>query len=259
MLTRIATSVIALVLFIPIILFGEWPLLLLMGVLAVIGQIEFIQMNKLSPVSFPAIISAASVFALVLSTRISTVIEGNVMLKIAGLLAVSLLVYAVTKPDFKISQIGSIVLMTLYIGVAFYSFVALRTFSATFLILVLLVIWSTDSGAYLIGRKIGKTKLAPDISPNKTIEGSAGGTLTAAVISAVYLIFFPLFESYILSLLFMIMISVIGQLGDLVESKVKREYNVKDSGTLLPGHGGVLDRFDSTLLVLNVLFIIGLF
>ncbi|MCC5894893.1 MAG: phosphatidate cytidylyltransferase [Alkalibacterium sp.] len=258
MLKRVATAVIALILFIPILFIGGWPLLILMGVLALLGQIEFIQMNKLGLYSFPALLSGLAVFSMVLSPILAPLIESNIMLKIVSLLAVSLLIYSVKYPDFKVTQLSSIVLMTVYIGVAFYSFAALRVYSLTFLMLVLLVIWSTDSGAYLIGRKIGKTKLAPKISPNKTIEGSIGGTVVSTVISAVYLIYFPLFESYLLSLLFMVVISIAGQIGDLVESKIKREYNVKDSGNLLPGHGGILDRFDSLLLVLNLLFIIGL-
>lgn len=255
---RILTAVIALILFIPLFIIGSWPLELLAGILALLAVIEFSQMEKLKPMSFPAMLSGLTVFGLVFSPRLTGLFEDNVMITMIGLQAVTLLVYSVWKSEFKIRQIGSLLLMTMYIGLGAYSFVALRSFSSTFLLLVLLVIWATDTGAYLIGGKMGKTKLAPGISPNKTVEGSAGGTIASVVVSAVYLIFFPLFDSYVLSVLFMIMISVIGQLGDLVESKIKREHGVKDSGTILPGHGGILDRIDSLLLVLNVLFIIGL-
>ncbi|MDZ7835398.1 MAG: phosphatidate cytidylyltransferase [Alkalibacterium sp.] len=122
---------------------------------------------------------------------------------------------------------------------------------------MLLVIWATDTGAYLIGRKIGKTKLAPTISPNKTIEGSLGGTILASAFAFAYLLYFPQSESLFSSFFLMVVISVTGQIGDLLESKIKREYHVKDSGHLLPGHGGILDRFDSLLLVLNMLFLLG--
>lgn len=258
MFKRVLTAVIALLLFIPIILYGSWPLELLMGVLAVLGLSEFLQMKKISVFSVPAVLSSLAVLMLAFSSRLTGVFGDNVMMTTISLLTVSLFVYSVNKPDFKITQIGSIVLMATYLGIAFTTFVSLRAYGLTFMFLVLLVIWATDTGAYLIGKQIGKTKLAPNVSPNKTVEGALGGTLLSAVVSAIYLYFFPLVTSYLLSLLFMIVISAVGQLGDLIESKIKREYGVKDSGNLLPGHGGILDRFDSLLLVLNVLFIIGL-
>lgn len=258
MFKRVLTAVIALLLFIPIILYGSWLLELLMGVLAVLGLSEFLQMKKISVFSVPAVLSSLAVLMLAFSSRLTGVFGDNVMMTTISLLTVSLFVYSVNKPDFKITQIGSIVLMATYLGIAFTTFVSLRAYGLTFMFLVLLVIWATDTGAYLIGKQIGKTKLAPNVSPNKTVEGALGGTLLSAVVSAIYLYFFPLFTSYLLSLLFMIVISAVGQLGDLIESKIKREYGVKDSGNLLPGHGGILDRFDSLLLVLNVLFIIGL-
>ena len=114
------------------------------------------------------------------------------------------------------------------------------------LFLVLLLIWSMDSGAYFVGKSCGKKPLALHISPNKTREGFYGGFLLAAFIGALYtyfllpyLFFIPLFG---LLLLVTILQAV---LGDLVESMIKRLANVKDSGQLLPGHGGILDRLDS--------------
>lgn len=257
MFKRVATAVIALVLFLPIIWFGSWPLELLMAVLAFLAQMEFIQMKKLKLNSFPAIISGLGAVSLIFSQRLIFIFGNQVLIKLISLVAITLLIYALNKPEFKISHIASIMYLMMYIGIGFYSFVQLREASLTFLVLILLVIWTTDSGAYLIGRKFGKRKLAPSVSPNKTIEGAVGGSGVAAIVSAVYLAFFPLYASYLLTLLLMILLSVTGQLGDLIESKLKREYNIKDSGNLLPGHGGILDRFDSMLLVLNVIFIIG--
>ena len=124
----------------------------------------------------------------------------------------------------------------------------------------LLIVWITDSGAYLIGRKIGKNKLAPHISPNKTWEGSIGGSLSTVVIVGAYLYFaqaaFP--YSFSTMLLWTLVFSVGGQLGDLIESAFKRHYGVKDSGKILPGHGGILDRFDSLLFVLPLMHFAGL-
>ena len=105
--------------------------------------------------------------------------------------------------------------------------------------------WACDTGAYFIGRAFGRTKLAPKLSPNKTWEGAAGGFGASLVITlaAGYAIHLPAVHSLALGALF----GLLTQLGDLSESSIKRELDIKDFGTLVPGHGGILDRFDSLL------------
>ncbi len=105
--------------------------------------------------------------------------------------------------------------------------------------------WACDTGAYFVGRFYGKTKLAPKLSPNKTVEGSVGGLLGSLVVSPIcgYAIGLPLRHSLALGLIF----GVLCQLGDFSESSLKREFGIKDFGSIVPGHGGVLDRFDSLL------------
>ncbi|MNJ70851.1 Phosphatidate cytidylyltransferase [compost metagenome] len=114
---------------------------------------------------------------------------------------------------------------------------------------MLAAIWSSDAGAYFTGRRFGKNKLWPAISPNKTVEGAVGG-IVLAVIAAVL---FALFSGGLLSvgraLLLGASAAVVGQLGDLIQSAYKRVYGIKDSGKLLPGHGGILDRCDSWVVV----------
>lgn len=122
----------------------------------------------------------------------------------------------------------------------------------------LLIVWLTDTGAYMIGRKLGRHKLWPAISPNKTIEGSLGGIALALITAAIYLMFFPQYYTFWPMMGIALFLSVIGQIGDLIESALKRFYGVKDSGKILPGHGGILDRFDSLLLVLPMLHLFGI-
>ncbi len=109
------------------------------------------------------------------------------------------------------------------------------------LIWVFLVVWSTDIGAYFAGRAIGGPKLAPAISPNKTIAGLAGGVISATLVAGAWVSFMSL-PSLLLWLA--VPFAITAQLGDLFESGMKRRANVKDSGTWLPGHGGLLDRLD---------------
>ena len=142
---------------------------------------------------------------------------------------------------------------TLYVGIGFYYFIETRDAGLTYLIFALIVVWATDSGAYFTGRKVGKRKLWPEISPNKTVEGFVGGIIWALVAAFIIHFISPLTTSYFILIGITIAASIFGQLGDLVESAIKRHYNVKDSGKILPGHGGILDRFDSLLFVLPLL------
>ena len=110
---------------------------------------------------------------------------------------------------------------------------------------VFAVTWSTDVGAYFVGMRLGKTPLAPRLSPKKTREGAMGGLVFATLVSLGFghLIGLPLIHCFILGPL----LGALGQIGDLCESAIKRDLGIKDFGTLLPGHGGILDRFDSLL------------
>ena len=123
---------------------------------------------------------------------------------------------------------------------------------------VFAVVWSTDIAAYMVGRKIGKHKLWPVISPNKTWEGSIGAVICAVIVAAVYVALVPTGRNNVLMIILAFFLSIIGQMGDLVESAYKRFYGVKDSGKILPGHGGILDRFDSMLFVLPVVAFMGI-
>ncbi len=113
---------------------------------------------------------------------------------------------------------------------------------------ILLVVIATDVGAYFTGRKIGGKKLAPSISPGKTWAGLGGGVVAAAVIGGVAHSFVPYPASFIMCVLCGGLLALLAQVGDLFESYVKRRAGVKDSGTLIPGHGGLLDRVDGLTL-----------
>ncbi len=171
-----------------------------------------------------------------------------------------LLIYSVLrKNQFHIEHIALTLVGALYIGFGFTYMAATRNLPDGLMltVLVILGIWSTDSGAYFVGKAIGKRKLWPEISPNKTIEGSLGGLLASiVVVLAVNAIFGGL--DTLQAFLIAVVAGIIGQLGDLVESGLKRHFGVKDSGQLIPGHGGVLDRFDSFLLVFPVLHLLGI-
>ncbi|MFI5261136.1 MAG: phosphatidate cytidylyltransferase [Candidatus Limnocylindrales bacterium] len=113
------------------------------------------------------------------------------------------------------------------------------------LLIAILAVWSFDSGAYLVGRRFGRTHFVPHISPGKTLEGVAGGVAAATAVSLVLLVLAG--QNPLAALLFGPLVGLLGQAGDLAESMLKRAAGAKDSGDLIPGHGGVLDRVDSIL------------
>lgn len=154
-----------------------------------------------------------------------------------------------TKP-FK--NLGFSCLCIVYVGffLAFIFYLAFRKnfFEPHIILGVLVLTWSCDTFAYLTGSAIGKTPLFKRISPKKTIEGSFGGlicTIGIACILSIFFLDYPLIDWLMIG----VIACVIGTMGDLTESMLKRSLNIKDSGTILPGHGGFLDRFDSFILI----------
>ncbi|MGB1539806.1 MAG: phosphatidate cytidylyltransferase, partial [Rickettsiales bacterium] len=116
--------------------------------------------------------------------------------------------------------------------------------SLSLLLYLLAVIWATDIGAYFSGKQIGGPKMAPRISPKKTWAGLLGGMLSATIIGVILAWFFPFPHTFLQALWISPLLAVVAQIGDLFESWLKREAGMKDSGTLIPGHGGILDRVD---------------
>ena len=184
-------------------------------------------------------------------------IVGTVMLGTLLLLLGS--VFSFEKTGFQGAGIS--VAGFVYIGLAFSHLIMLRFFAPeiqietifgnftrgeAFIWLMFIGTWASDSFAYFAGKAVGTTKLSEDISPNKTIEGFIGGLIGTTVVIFVIGHFFFGFHLYFMPLLGVIL-AIFGALGDLVESALKRHTGIKDSGNLIPGHGGVLDRFDSVL------------
>lgn len=136
----------------------------------------------------------------------------------------------------------------LYLGIPSLSLIALRDFSAHgawVLIALFLVVWATDTGALVCGNLIGGPKIAPALSPNKTWAGTIGGIVAAAAVLAAFIAIFG--GDAVVAASYGAGLGVVAHAGDLFESWVKRHFDLKDSGSMIPGHGGVLDRIDSTL------------
>ncbi|MGM9904110.1 phosphatidate cytidylyltransferase [Enterococcus sp. 10A9_DIV0425] len=262
---RVITAAIALALFIPVIWIGGIALELVAAVLAVIGVYELFRMKGLTLLSFEGVLSAIGAVFLVLPKErwFFFLPEGTSNFMLFYLVVMILLGTSVfSKNMYTIDEAGFPVITSLYVGFGFQNFVTARTEGIPILIFGLFIVWATDIGAYLVGRKYGQRKLWPEISPNKTIEGALGGIGSALIVALLYFLLYPSQELFghglFVMLLFTIVLSIVGQFGDLVESAIKRHYDVKDSGNILPGHGGILDRFDSLLFVFPMMHLFGL-
>jgi len=129
-----------------------------------------------------------------------------------------------------------------------------ETWGRSALLFLLLVVWVCDSAAFYVGSAIGRRKLAPEISPNKTIEGFIAGMISSLPVAVLFWLLSPTGWSLGFTVAAGFAVALVGQIGDLAESILKRDAGVKDSGTLIPGHGGILDRTDSLLLTIPFLY-----
>jgi phosphatidate cytidylyltransferase len=258
---RIITGILGGAAFLFLVYLGkEWYSLLVL-LLAVIGLFEFLRMAGLQPFGVAGILGYALMVSILWPNLAFAAWMENPVSN--GVLPVTLLLLVYTvfrKNRFHIEHAALVLVGALYIGYGFAYMAATRNlpdegFHLT--VLVLLGIWSTDSGAYFVGKAMGRHKLWPAISPNKTVEGSVGGLLIAVVVVLVLNAWLGRFE-FGQALMIALVTGTAGQLGDLIESAFKRHFGVKDSGQIIPGHGGVLDRFDSLLLVFPALHLLGI-
>ena len=261
MLSRIMVAIVGIPLLIYILYHGGFPLLLFVNVIVGMGAYEFYNMAEMGgkkPHKAAGIVGALLIPNVLFFNEL-----GTLSIDVAGLLAffvIFLIGYRVleNKVENASIDIGETILGALYISVLF-SHVILISFlpnGGKWLLTAQIMVWACDSFAYFTGMAIGRkifNRGFSSISPKKSIEGSIGGTVFT-IISLYFLEkYFHLLNNRELGMtniiIIGIFISVIAQIGDLGESMFKREFKVKDSGTILKGHGGILDRFDSMLFV----------
>jgi phosphatidate cytidylyltransferase len=171
-------------------------------------------------------------------------------------------VAVMARGELKFFNVAAAFVLADYVIISFASLTALRyvTAGAFTFVLVFIGAWSCDTFAYIFGSLFGKHKLIPEISPKKTVEGSVAGVISAMLVFLLYGFILDLATdmtvNYITLLVSGFFVSVISQIGDLIASLVKRECGIKDYGKIFPGHGGVMDRFDSILAVSMPLLLI---
>lgn len=248
---RVISAVIALIVVIPLIILGGYPYYIGVGLLSLIGFIEMIKVrNKKN--NIPNINIAISSIGYILLVILSTIENTSFFIDYRLLIIVFLLCYIPLiinkKGKYDVDDAFFLVSAIIFLGLSFRYLIIVRNLNIHYLIYILLITTMSDTFAHFFGTKIGRIKLCPNVSPNKTVEGMIGGTLFGTFIPTVYFLTLISQNSNIfLTTIMSLTLSLIAQFGDLVFSAIKRKYGVKDYGNIMPGHGGVLDRLDSTI------------
>ncbi len=263
MLKRTITAVVALAVFIPILYFSDtivFPIAMsLLSLAAAYEMVSCVGLKKNYWISVPSYIVGLFLPLLPRLTESPVpYILAVCMIYMIGIFAAT--VFSRGKLDFTLS--ASAFTGVFYVTVSFASIVLLRDTGKYFYLLVFIGPWVSDTFAYLCGRMFGKHKLIPEVSPKKTVEGSIGGIVFAAISYVVYAVIVwqisdaPSFPNLLMMAVAGAIVSVISQIGDLSASVIKRRFGIKDYGWVFPGHGGVMDRFDSVILTAPVLYIL---
>ncbi|WP_313999080.1 phosphatidate cytidylyltransferase [uncultured Paenibacillus sp.] len=257
---RIVTGVLAGLAFAMLVVLGGWYYKGLLLILALIGFYEYIRLNGYplrDPLALLGLIGMLAIAAPLQDMGLPRVPPETIVWSLMfALLAVTVL----TKNRATLDGSALMLMGAVYVGFGFSAMMAVRGIEPGGLFLSALTfgaIWASDAGAYFVGKTVGRHKLWPAISPNKTIEGALGGVLLSLIVCLISALVAPEWISVGRALTIGIIASVAGQLGDLIQSAYKRLRGVKDSGKLLPGHGGVLDRCDSWLIVFPLLTLTG--
>ena len=248
---RVISAIVMVAIFVPLLILGNEAFAIFMTILSVAGLYELIHVREKTK-KFPYLVK---VFAYILVVCFSVMnYQKNVFSYTVDYRVMAIIIFAFLLPilftnkkeSYTINDALYMVGSLLFIALSFNLVILVRNYDLNYLIYILLITTMTDIFAFITGKYIGKHKLAPEISPNKTIEGLIGGVFMGTFIPTVF--YFTVMNSHI-SLVLLIFItallSIVGQLGDLVFSSIKRTYQIKDFSNLIPGHGGILDRFDS--------------
>ncbi|WP_284653571.1 phosphatidate cytidylyltransferase [Flavobacterium terrisoli] len=253
--TRALSGAVYVLLLVGATLYSPYSFLLLFGLLLLFSVVEFCKLVSLKPI-FPLAIATVGY---VLCNLNHTVKTNEILLLIAALLvSIRALLFLFEKKDRFLDTQAKYVFLIGYLIIPIIIFTKIPfvylkdepgiQYKPEIIISILVIIWANDTFAYLVGITMGKNKLFERISPKKTIEGFVGGVIFA-IVAGVLLAQFYLHQEAIKWIIIAMIVSAFGTLGDLIESKFKRIAGVKDSGNIMPGHGGFLDRLDSIIFV----------
>lgn len=255
---RLISGIVLVILMLLLIITGNDVLLIAMLALSLIGAYELLKVLELEK-HLAGGLTYLCIIAYYLNLRFSFSADNMVIFMTFMVLLLG--VFVMKYPDFTFDKCAGCVFTVMYVGIMLSYIYKLRMMDggAYTVWLVFLSCWGCDTLAYCTGMLFGKHKMSPVLSPKKSVEGAVGGVIGAGILTLIYLLVvrnqMGLDNGQIAVLIVIVMLgSLISMLGDLSASAIKRFYNIKDYGNLIPGHGGVLDRFDSIIICAPIVY-----
>jgi len=250
MLQRITSAVIGIILLGYIVNIGGWPFFLTISLLNIFAIYELY--NAFRKIDINIAFGQLTILTIVLLFSLKYISNLNFMIIPLSLLLLTIFIFMysiINNTQNHITDIVFSIFSYVYTSTLFMYFILIRNLTNGIYLIwwVFITTWACDTGAFFTGILFGKNRLAPHISPHKTVEGSLGGTLSSIVASIIYTrLILP--ETIVMdSVMVGLLIGIFSQVGDLSASLIKRYCNIKDFSKIIPGHGGILDRFDSAL------------
>ena len=247
-------------------IFGNYYLWALMFFASLMGFYEFVRAMReakdrdnmkpdvLEGLGYAGIAAVYVVLAFGGASKDLTVVFYTLIIILIALM----IAYVLQFPRFSTSKMMQVFFGVIYVGVmlSFVYLTRMEKYGIKLVWLIFIASWICDTCAYLVGMAIGRHKLTPILSPKKSVEGAIGGVIGSALVGFIYGVVIELGDAAWISAVICGVGAVISQFGDLTASAIKRNHDIKDYGSLIPGHGGILDRFDSVIITAPIVFIL---
>lgn len=261
--TRLLSGIVLVILAIGFIILGGDILLAVIGLISLIGMYELYRVLKIEK-SVIGIMGYLAAIVYFLNIRFAFI--PDILMLVFAFLILLLFAYVFSYPKYDAKQVMTVFFGLFYVaGMLSYVYQIRMLENGKYLaFLVFICSWGCDTCAYCVGKLIGKHKMSPILSPKKSVEGAFGGVIGAALLAALYAFIFrnamslSTVEIWIIAGI-TVVAALISMVGDLAASAIKRNYDIKDYGTLIPGHGGILDRFDSMIITAPIIFYLALY
>lgn len=259
--TRLISGIVLVVVIVGAVLAGNTVMFMLSALLSLIGLYEIYKVHKMEKEVLGIAGYAAALIYMVCAWFAFD--QWSILALVAGFL-ILMCVYVFSFPKYKASDVAYVVFGVVYVPVLMMYLYQIRSMADGLVLIPLVFIsaWGNDTCAYCVGMLIGKHKMAPKLSPKKSVEGFIGGVVGAALLGALYGWILSGTVAGVSIPLYAIMCGAAGMfsvVGDLTASAIKRDFAIKDYGRLIPGHGGVMDRFDSILFTAPIIYFIALY
>jgi CDP-diglyceride synthetase len=261
--TRLLSGVVLMLITLTVVILGGNYLFITLFVISLIGMMELYRVVGIHK-SFPGILGYAA--GIIFYFLVYFKLEQYHMLLFVSFLMLLMFSYVFSFPKYKTDQIAISFMGLFYISVMLSYIYQVRMLKDGMILVWLIFIgaWGSDTCAYCVGVLMGKHKMAPKLSPKKSVEGGIGGILGAALLGFIYASVFQnrIQATFHPQLVFTVIgaaSSIISQVGDLAASAIKRNHDIKDYGRLIPGHGGILDRFDSIIFTAPIVYFLARF